>query len=591
MLTEYGNKLGDYGISIEENRDREKAFVSITSPVVREQFLYKMCDARYPSWDKGADFHKGDSIIIRFCLYGFQSSELQDVFEHFANVRKNFDLGKLRDVLPYSHCRPIQEKKFNTQNFVPEYGYYAVGMRENFLQDWQIGWTGGMISTYPLLFFGNEQTRKNVVRNFDWLFPDGISPSGFFWDAGKDGSIWYGGDIRKPHTGNWHLIRKSGDALYYIIKQFMLMEKLGIPVKAEWKTGMQRVCDAFVSLWNKNGQFGQFVDSRNGQIIVGGSTSGANAVGGLVLAAKWFGYPEYLKVAEEAGEYYYRNYTSKGITCGGPGDALQNPDSESSYALVESYSLLYDATNHDKWLKYAKEGAKQFASWVVTGDYGFPIESPFYKAGIHSLGAVYANTQNKHGAPGICTASGVALLRLYRATGDDFYRDLLQDISHNITQYLPCKANPIKNSPKLDRKMPFELPGEMESGEYRPEGWVCERVNMTDWEGAGLIGGIIGFSTWAETSLMLTTIEIPGIYIRSDLGTITAFDNMHARINKITEKEIIVEITNPTAVNAEITWFAEGKKEADKPLEENYLLNANRILLKGRETKKLVIKK
>ncbi len=101
-----------------------------------------------------------------------------------------------------------------------EHGYYSVGPRTNFLQDWQIGWTGGMISTYPLLFAGGEQTRRNVLRNFDWLFPDGISPSGFFWDAGANGTEWIGGDIRKPHTGNWHLIRKSGDAVFFIVKQF-----------------------------------------------------------------------------------------------------------------------------------------------------------------------------------------------------------------------------------------------------------------------------------------------------------------------------------------------------------------------------------
>ena len=35
LLTKQGNSLGDYGIDVEENKDRSKAVISITSPVVR----------------------------------------------------------------------------------------------------------------------------------------------------------------------------------------------------------------------------------------------------------------------------------------------------------------------------------------------------------------------------------------------------------------------------------------------------------------------------------------------------------------------------------------------------------------------------
>ena len=240
-------------------------------------------------------------------------------------------------MLPFSACFSAQEEKFNRENFVSEHGYYSVGPRQNFLQDWQIGWTGGMISIYPLLFAGDEKTRGNVIRNFDWLFPNGISPSGFFWDSGAKGTEWFGGDIRKPHTGNWHLIRKSSDAVFFIIKQFMLMEKIGIDVKPTWKEGARGVCDSFVRLWRAHSQFGQFVDSITGEIRVGGSTSAAIAPAALILAADYFCNAGYLEVAEQSAEHFYQKFTRKGLSCGGPGDALQNPDSESWAALIESY--------------------------------------------------------------------------------------------------------------------------------------------------------------------------------------------------------------------------------------------------------------
>lgn len=566
LLTEYGNQYGDYSLSVEESRQRDNATLSITSPCMREQFVYMNCDSRVPSWDKGYHFEKGDEVTIKLRLFGFEARQITDLFDRFTTVRKDLVCGTLRNTVTYSGCQAIQEKKFNTQNFVPEFGYYAVGMRENFLQDWQIGWTGGMISTYPLLFMGNGETCHNVVRNFDWLFPNGISPSGFFWDAGEKGTVWLGGDRRKPHTGNWHLIRKSGDAVYYIVKQLMLMEAKGIEVKPQWKEGTRKVCDTFVKLWKENGQFGQFVDSQSGKICVGGSTSGAIVPAALVLAGNYFGCEEYQRVARESAEYFYRNFTLKGVTCGGPGDAMQNPDSESSYSLVESFAVLYEQTGDRKWLEYAEDATHQFASWVVTGNYCFPEQSLFGKAGIQSMGAVYANTQNKHGAPAICTASGIALLRLYRATGNTLYLSLLQDIAHNITQYIPCKANPI--------------------GTVK-EGWVCERVNMTDWEGLDRIGEIVGLSTWAETGLMLTTVEIPGVYVQPDKKMATAFDNVLLKTFTQKNGKFVCKVTNPTNVPIRVTVLIENASDRTKPLGENKLYKARTITLKAQETKTL----
>lgn len=562
LLTEYSNSLGDYCISIEENRSRDNAVMSITSPCVREERLYMNCDSQVQSWDKPKDFKAGDVVAIKIRLYGFASTDVTMLYDKFVHVRKDINHGTYRGAVSYSMCHNIQEKKFNEQNYVADFGYYSVGMRENFLQDWQIGWTGGMISTYPLLFMGDNITRKNVISNFDWLFPNGISPSGLFWDAGEKGNVWYGGDIRKPHTANWHLIRKSGDAVYYIIKQFLLMDCRGIDIKSSWTEGLKKVCDSLVKIWNNNKQFGQFVDSRSGEICVGGSTSGAIIPAALVLAGQYFNDEDYIRVAEESAEYFYENFTSHGITCGGPGDALQNPDSESSYSLVESYMKLYEYTGDYKWVRYAEDAANQFASWVVTGNYDFPSSSLFGCAGIKSMGAVYANTQNKHGAPGICTASGIALLRLYRATGKDVYLELLKDIAHNITQYIPCCKNPIGNV---------------------KEGWVCERVNMTDWEGPDNIGEIVGLSTWAETSLMLTTVELPGIYIQRDKGKIVAFDNIGvSRIGKSTYK-----FSNLFDYPVEFTVLIETDKQMMTPLGENIMFGKKIIRLEPNQEKEV----
>lgn len=571
LLCPQGNNLGDFGMDLAENRDRSKAIISITSPVVREQYLYKMCDARFPSWDVPKDFHAGDEVVITFRLLDFDAPETQSIFDKFAEIRKELaPNSQLVNSLSYSESMKTLEQKFNAKNFVAEYGYYSVGMRENYLQDWQIGWTGGMISTYPLLFAGDQKTRQNVLRNFDWLFPNGISPSGFYWDSGQKGTEWIGGDIRNQHTKNWHLIRKSGDAVWYIVKQFMLMEKLNIQVKAAWKEGNQRVCDAFVNLWGKYHQLGQFVDSQTGEIIVGGSSSGAIVPAALALSAQYYQQSSYLETAKEIAAYYYENFTRKGIACGGPGDALQNFDSESAYALVESYVALYEATGDKKWLKAGEEAAKQFATWVVSYNYQYPETSAFYKAGIHTTGGVYANVQNKHSAPGICTASGVGLLKLYRYTGNRFYLELLRDIAHNITQYLPHPKKPLGDA---------------------PFGFVSERVNMTDWEGPESIGYILPISTWAETSLMLTTVEIPGLYVQPDKSYFVAFDNVEVKVIADTQSKFTLEMKNPTPVDAIVTVMDENSNMQAKILGENSTLNLKKVALKSGEIKKISFNK
>ncbi len=565
LFTKQGNKLGDYGIGIEETRDRKRATISITSPVVRELHNYRICDNEFPSLDRPRDFRAGDEVKIEFRICEFAAPKLQDFFDKFSEARKQlFPPPVPKPALPFSACFELQEKKFNRDNFVPSHGYYSVGPRQNFLQDWQIGWTGGMISTYPLLFAGDAKTRKNVIRNFDWLFPDGIAPSGFFWDAGRNGTEWIGGDIRKPHTGNWHLIRKSGDGVFFIIKQFLLMKKLGVAVKPPWRKGLKRVCDALVKLWNENNQFGQFVHSLTGEICVGGSTSGAIVPAALVLASDYFGEPKFLAVAEAAAEKFYREFTVKGLSCGGPGDALQNPDSESWYALIESFVALYEATGKNIWLTRAAETSRQFSTWVVGYDFKFPMKSTFAKAGIRTTGSVYANTQNKHSAPGLCTFSGLGLLKIFRATGDNFHLEMLRDIAFGLPQYLPHPLKPL--------------------GDAKP-GWMCERVNLTDWEGPERIGETLKMTTWAETSLMLTAIEIPGLYVQPDQSLVVAFDNILAEIVSDSAKEIVVRLTNPTPASAQVKIFSETSRAAKKSLPENYLFGCRTEGLKPGESK------
>ena len=569
MLTNQGNGKDDHGIDIEENRNRSGATITLTSPVVRENYQYIIADMQAPATDKPANYKAGDSVILATKIYFFDSPDVQSLYNKFAQLRNDFlPKGDVNYAIPFSAAFKIQEEKFNRQNFEPKFGYYSVGMRENYYQDWQIGWTGGMISPYPLLVMGGEQTRKNVVRNFDWLFPNGVSPSGYFWDSGEKGNRWFGIFQDISTAKDLHLVRKSGDGLFYVLKELAAFKKLNITVNPAWEKGTQTVADAFVKTWKKYGQLGQYVNNTTGEIVIGGSTSGAIVPGTLTLASQYFKNPQYLEVAKQIGDYFNTNFVAKGLIYGAAGDAMQNFDSEATYALLESYTTLYEATGDKKWLKIAENVAIQFSTWVSSYDFVFPPQSTLAKLGKTTTGAVWANTQNKHGAPGICTHSGAALLRLYRATGNTFYLTLLQDITGVIPQYMSTIEKPI---PALQA------------------GWLSERVSTTDWlEG---IGEIYPGSTWAETALMLTILEVPSIYINTQKGELANFDQVKSKILKMDNKTITLSVENPTSYDCNFKILAENNTSsrtimANLPTSRFILLN-----LKAGEKKNLVIRK
>jgi hypothetical protein len=419
------------------------------------------------------------------------------------------------------------------------------------------------MSTHPLLMAGDDVSRRRALHTFDFLFDGGQGDAGFFYGCGHH-RMFYGDDFGNPEDRGFHLIRKSADALYFLLKQFDLLDKQGQVIPAHWEAGARRVADAFVRLWDENRQFGQFVDADTGQIIIGGSTSAGVAPAGLALAHGRYGNPDYLRVAEAAARQYYERDVLSGATTGGPGEILQCPDSESAFGLLESFVVLYEGTGQREWVDKAQDMARQCASWCVSYDWPFPPDSLFGRLDVRSAGAVWANVQNKHGAPGICTLSGDSLWKLFRATGERLYLDMLRDTAHNLTQYLSRTDRPV---------------GEM------PSGWMNERVNLSDWDDN--VGGVIHGSCWCEVSCMLTYAEAPSIYVQPDTGLLVAFDHVDVELEGVDAGEVRMRITNPTKFEARLRIFVEPSTNMSRPLGQNTLWGLPTVVLAPGETKSL----
>ena len=561
FLTPECNAHGFFSYTLEENEARDQATLRIGSPCVREH-AYETNNDLGPSPDQAADLNAGDVIEIPLLVHAVDCASVQDLYEALVPLRNAMVPQPASPCgIPLSAVWEIQEDKFNRENWVEEGGYYSVGVEpmrtQSIHQDWQAGWVGGMIFTHALYLRGDKRSRARVRRNFDFLAAKGQGTSGFFYGVIHKGRVL--GDNFKDEAAPWHLLRKSADVLFYGLSTLTHMDDADI--KPAWQQCFQNCADAFVRLWDANGQFGQFVDHNTGELLVSGSLSAGIAPAGLVLAARRFPEraAEYLRVAVAAAEHYDRDYLQQGLTNGGPGEIAQCPDSESVTGFLESLVTLAEETGEFRWVDAARRCAVQAATWVFSYDADFPADSTFGKLEMRSAGTVLANVQNKHSAPGICTHSGLSLLRLYQLTGEAFFMDLLRDIARALPQYMSRTDRPIAWT------IPYNLPESPDIRHLKP-GWMCERVNVTQWGPTERIGEVFYYSCWCEGSLALTCAELPGVYARPDTGHLWCIDAVEAEWTNDTRTDL--RIHNPTSRPARVNlWIEDGKNRQTRAIE------------------------
>lgn len=549
FLFSHDTPFGYNGVTLEENDDKSRACLSIQMPGVRS-VKYTMLHADTPSDDTAADFREGDTLALRMELHRFPCRSIDGLYRRFFQCRSHLSEDtSCNTQLPYSAAFSIFQEKFNRENWNPAGHYYRIGTNDHLFQDFQSGWPGGGINTYPLYLMGTALSKQRALQTLDFIFSTMQAESGFFYGIYYNGRL-YGDRFDHPERSEVLLLRKNADMLYFLLRLYETLRQENLSASIQYEALLRKACDAFVRLWQKNGQLGQFIDLVREKILIGETAGPGIAPAALALAGRLFQSPLYLKTAAEAAERYDREFIQKGLTNGGPGEILQSPDSESAFGLLESFVVLYETTGERRFLEMAERCAVQCATWCVSYNFHFPPSSEFGKLGIKTVGSVYANVQNKHSAPGICLLSGSSLFRLFRATGDQAYLELIQKTAHNITQYVSRSDRPI-HAP---------------DGRSMPAGYVNERVNMCDWEGKDRVGGIFYGSCWSETSAMLTMLELPGVYAVPDRDLVVAFDNVLASLEKEADGSTVLLIQNPTQFDAVVTVFWESEKDWAGPL-------------------------
>ncbi len=575
LLTEQGGALGDHGLAVVESAARDSVVLRVEAPGVRRETLYKSCTTSVPSWDRGAEWTEGTDVEIRYRIYLFEADEVQALFDRLLSVRRDLSGPvTLAHELPFSAAWKIIEEKHHRENWCDE-GYFRVGTHEaadsSRFQDWQTGWVGGGMVPFPMLIAGDARSRERALSNVAWMFETAQLPAGFF-HAVRHRGVAFGDGFGLPGTGRWYMVRKQADALYFLAKTFVLLEtdsRLPSPPDS-WREGVRLLADTLSATVTRCGELGQYLDCETGELVVGGSTAAAIAPAALALTGQLLGEARYVETGARLARRLDDRDVRFGVTTGGPGEILKCPDSESAFAMLESFVVLFEVTGEAHWVARAKAMAAQCATWCHSYDFVFPAESWFGRLGMKTTGSVWANVQNKHSAPGICTFSGDSLLKLFRATGDRTFLELIRETSHNITQYMS----------REDRQVG-------DPGAMRP-GYICERVNTSDWEGPQNVGGSLFGSCWPEVSLMLTAVELPGIYVQPDVGFVCVFDHMDTGAMERKGNAAVLSVRNPTAFDAQVRVFSEHSLRASEPLGQGAALRWPVIDIPAGATRELV---
>ena len=597
LLTGQKTRFGNSGMIIEENNERTAASLCLTAPCVREKIAG--FGGFFKSGDTAATWNAGDEVIIRFYVYSFPANDIPAFLEKFMDVRKELTgENHPRNLTPMSAI--LNYTLWQTDNYRwyedPDYKLYSLDVVENFFgykKVFQLGWVGGMMNTFPVLYDSNSMHQARATSTIDFVVDRMQGKSGYFYGFYCDGSVQtelkieIPRELLKDHPNvKVAMVRKNADALLWFCKQFMLLKEQGNKslIKPSWEKAAKKLALAFVNTWEQNGESGQYVDPENGEIVIFNSTAAAIVPGGLALASKYFNEPLFLKTAIDIANYYYnRDVVKLGLTTGHCGDISQDADSESAAGFLESLMALYWATGDKKWLEKAKVEAALVATWTLSYDYEFPPTSDLGKLEVHAAGAYFASTQNKHAAPGMCTSSGDYLFKLYRATGERKYAELIRDIQHAHTEVVETPGRPTVS---IGSGGAWET--NRKSNYY---GCSMERIQPSDAEGKAGVGQLYRYTSnaWNELNGMLMAIELPGIYLQPDKNELMVFDHMEVTIAEKNKSGIVLQVKNPTAFPAKVSLFAETSADAMKPLSYTAFMKWGKIELEAGQTRRVEV--
>jgi len=273
------------------------------------------------------------------------------------------------------------------------------------------------LSLYRIYLVNGDHRLREIAFSVADFHCRGLRNGIFYTDYHIARHRWYGFSPLFIHAAS---TRQIGEALYFLLRLYILAKQ-----KEEehslWLLVARKMGDLIISRQRKNGDFGKWIDPKNGRIFYGG-TNGAYIIWFLSLLFDITKNRKYLDACKKAMNCYIKRYVENDIYWGDTLDA-SCIDKEGGHAILRACLLLYERTKEKKYLIAAERAAYYLTTWMFMWDVPFNECTVLSKYNFRTRGWTVVSVENQHLDPyGIVIAPD--MVRLYKHSSNEFWLEV-----------------------------------------------------------------------------------------------------------------------------------------------------------------------
>ena len=241
------------------------------------------------------------------------------------------------------------------------------------------------------------------------------------------------GHFMHPGHPDWKKTNAStvGWAIGELARVAILLKSHGMDA-SDFEAAAAKLVKSVVGNVRKDGNLGSRWVIESGETIGWGGDCGGYVLMGLVRYWQLTRDPKLMETIEKAFIYYYNHDVNKFACNGGAMDCV-SVDREGIHPFFTAAVTMHRETGRIRYLKWAKQAAWYFLSWLYLQNPVYGPETDFAKFNFRPAGATIVGCEH----PALDDYGSVMiadLFALYHITGDGLWRDVAAFMWRNATQ-------------------------------------------------------------------------------------------------------------------------------------------------------------
>lgn len=302
--------------------------------------------------------------------------------------------------------------------------YFRPTDRQTDRASMHVAWLSGIPSAFALLRQGGAaaEAGRSVI---DHIARNGLAPCGAFWAQWTpDGwdTCWYGSPEDSPP---WLQAATTAEATIFLIQAIEYERDQGRS-QPWWEAAALSNLRFIADRQREDGNLGSYYDAHTGAVTIWDGTPGVKWIAALVGGWRLSGDDRLLRAAERAAAYYEPLVLDDQLR-GAPEDVPLGPTSEDGYCALRGFWDLYAATHDPRWRKVARHALDWTLTFRWLYNVRFDPRTFLGNLDFRTVGGDLASPSNQH----LHTYGLIVLpeqLKLWHATGDDYYFDTARDL-------------------------------------------------------------------------------------------------------------------------------------------------------------------